>query len=60
MVNVVSGSLSGQLEFVSKVLTAAEQIERSPALKEDWEERVRRDRQIVVCIYLFLIIYFYN
>jgi len=48
LVNVVSGSLSGQLEFVSKVLTAAEQIERSRELKADWEERVRRDREIVL------------
>jgi len=49
-VTAVNGSLSGQLEFVSKVFTAAEQFERSPRLKAEWNERVRRDQALVVSI----------
>lgn len=48
--DLVSGSLSNQLEFHDKVFSAAEYFERNPQLKADWNERVRQDQTSTVNI----------
>ena len=47
-VSAVYGSLSNQLTFHDKVLTASEAFERNTELREDWNRRVRHDREIIV------------